>query len=133
MWIYFVGFKFEKEFGNAINGIVKNIKRAGRGDTNRTKALPENVTAAIHKLLGNLQALMKHRKNRNGPRYMAALNKIPSEYRHKYHILLVEGAQYTVTCFDLRRGQEGIEFLTKGHFKLVKKDGFIFLEKVMIQ
>ena len=110
---------------------MKNIKQAGRGDTVHTKALPDEVTAGIHKLLGNLQIVMKHRRDGNLSNYMAALNKIPPNYRHKYHILLVIGAQYTVTCFDLRRGSEGIEFLTKHHFKLVEKDGFKFLEKVI--
>ena len=109
---------------------MKNIKQAGRGDVDHTKSLPDEVTAGIHTLLGNLQTLMKHRRDQNLSAYMSALNKIPPDYRQKYHILLVWGAQYTVTCFDLRRGREGIEFLTKHHFNLVEKDGFKFLEKV---
>ena len=113
-----------------MTGIVKNIKRSGRGDTKRFEPLPEYAQAAIHTLLGNLQDLMKHRLNRDEKNYKIALNLIPNEYRHSYHELLVLGAQYTITSFDIRRGQEGIQLLLKDHFQVIEKDGHRFFQKV---
>ena len=116
-----------------MTGIVKNIKRSGRGDTKHFEALPEYAQAAIHTLLGNLQNLMKHRLNREEKAYQIALNLIPNEYRHSYHELLVLGAEYTVVSFDVRRGQEGIAMLTKNHFQVVEKDGYTFFQKVRLR
>ena len=66
---------------------------------------------------------MKHRRDGNPTSYKNALKEIPYEYKHSYHELIVIGAQYTITKFEIRRGQEGIEMLTKGHFKIIEKDG----------
>ena len=115
-----------------MTGIVKNIKRSGRGETKRYEPLPDHAQAAIHTLLGNLQILVEHRLNKDKKNYRLALNSIPEDYRHCYHELIVLGAEYTVISFDIRRGQEGIAYLLKDHFQLVEKDGYKFLQKVRI-
>ena len=120
----FKGFEFKnREFGAALTGIKKNIKAAGKGDTTHFKPLPLEVENAIHTLLGKVLQIMKHRRDGNPTSYENALKEIPYEYKHSYHELIVIGAQYTITKFEIRRGQEGIEMLTKGHFKIIEKDG----------
>ena len=111
-------------------GIKKNIKAAGKGDVNRFKPLPEEVLAAIHKLLGQVLTVMKFRMESNSVGYERALNSLPVAHRNNYHELLVLGAEYVVITFDLRRGQEGVEYLKKSHFQLVNKDGLKRFEKV---
>ena len=81
-------------------------------------------------MLGHLQKVMRHRKNGDPVSYEAALKNLPYEYKHTYHELMVNGAQYTVTKFDIRRGQEGIELLTKSHYEIVEENGFKFYKKV---
>ena len=113
-----------------MTGIQKNIKAAGRGDVDHFKPIPLEVQNAIHKLLGHLQKVMRHRKNGDPVSYEAALKDLPHEYKHKYHELIVLGAQYTITKFDVRRGREGIELLTKNHYEIVEENGFRFYRKV---
>ena len=121
----------KRDFGAAVTGIVKNIKDAGRGEVDHTKTMPEDVQTSIHKLLGNLIATMEFRKDGDEIAYKESLKNLPSEFRNSYHILLLWGAQYIITTFDLRRGREGIQELTKGHFKLVvDKNGEKRFDKV---
>ena len=129
-YLFLTGVSFDKEFNAALTGIQKNIKAAGKGDTAHFQPLPLEVQNAIHKLLGNLQTLVRHRKNGDPVSYEAALKNLPYEYKHNYHELIVNGAQYTVTKFDIRHGQEGIELLTKNHYVIVDENGFKFYKKV---
>ena len=131
-YLFLTGVSFDKEFNAALTGIQKNIKAAGKGDTAHFQPLPLEVQNAIHKLLGNLQTLVRHRKNGDPVSYETALKKLPHEYKHTYHLLIVNGAQYTVTKFDARRGQEGIELLTKSHYEIVEENDFKFYKKVKI-
>ena len=127
----FIGFKFDDtDFKAAVKGINSNIKIAGRGDTTRTKALPDEFLDSLHRMLANLQNVMKYRNESQLGSYQEALNLLPNEYKNTYHILLVLGAQYIVTTYDIRRGREGIEFLTKKHFQVAEENGFKFYKKV---
>lgn len=127
----FTGTAFDtRDFNAAYNGIKKNVKAAGRGDTTHFKPMPLEVQSAIHKLLGNLNALMRHRKNGDPVSYEEALRKLPHEYKHRYHELIVFGGQYTVAKFDVRRGQEGIEYLTKSHYVIEEDGDFKYWRKV---
>ena len=113
-----------------MNGIKKKIKDAGRAEINHFVAMPGDPQVAINKLLGNLLTVMKTRKAGDRTQYEESLKLLPFEYKHNYHELLVSGVQYIVTKFDLRRGREGIELLTKSHFVLVEENGIKFFRKV---
>ena len=113
-----------------MKGINTNIKSAGRGDVSHFKALPDDFLDSIHGMLANLQNLMEYRKESQLVSYQEAVNLLPHEYRNTYHILLVLGAQYIITTYDLRRGREGIEHLTKKHFQIAEENGFRFFKKV---
>ena len=115
-----------------MTGIKKNIKAAGKAEVNHFAPLPEEVIAAIHKLLGQVLTVMKFRMESNPIGYEKALKSLPAAHRNNYHELLVLGAEYVVISFDMRRGQEGVEFLTKAHFQIVDKDGLKRFEKVHI-
>ena len=115
-----------------MNGIKKKIKDAGRAEVNHTPVIPDEPQAAIHKLLGNLLTVMKNRKNGDPTSYEESLKLLPNEYKHNYHELLVAAVQYIVTNFDLQRGREGIEKLTKSHFVQVEENGVKFFRKVCI-
>ena len=126
-----LGFNLDtKEFKAAVTGIKKNIKQAGKGDTEHFAPLPDDVVASIHNLLGKVQAVMKARLDSNPIAYEKVLSALSHEFKNNYHELLLLGTQYIVHSFDIRRGREGIADLKKGHFKLVEQDGFKFFRKV---
>ena len=61
---------------------------------------------------------------------MAALDKLPQDYHDTYHYLLSLCVQFIVHYFDGRRGAEGIQFLTKNHWKVFEENGKKYLKKV---
>ena len=62
---------------------------------------------------------------------MAALDKLPQDYHDTYHYLLSLCVQFIVHYFDGRRGAEGIQFLTKNHWKVFEENGKKYLKKVL--
>ena len=113
-----------------MKGITKNIKKAGRGETSHFKAMPDHIKTGIHKLLGIVLSVMKYRASGDMGLYKKYLNMLPAEYKDSYHELLLYGSEYTVVNFDLRRGQEGMEYLEKSHYELIEEDGAKYYKKV---
>ena len=124
------GFKFD--FSSAFNGIKKNLKKAGKGETDHFAPLPENVVASIHKFLGQIQKVMEARVQSNPHSYETALKSLPHEFRNNYHEYLQLGAEYVVMTFDIRRGREGMADLVKDHFEIVEENGFKYFKKVKL-
>ena len=79
-----------------------------------------------------LQELLEARLAKDQDRYQAALQRIPEGYRHKYHVPLSLTMQFTMTLMDGRRGAEGIELLTKNHWRIIEENGKKYIKKVII-
>ena len=104
--------------------------RQGRGEVEHHAEIPKDTLDAIWSLCSNLEKLLEARKSKDGNAYLEALAKIPHEWRDRYHELLRICIQFLVTLLDVRRGNEGLEFLTKHHFELREEGGFKFFAKV---
>ena len=64
-------------------------------------------------------------------RALERLNAICPGYKDSYHLLASMLAQFIITLFDVRRGQEGISSLTINHYECAEEDGQRFWRKVM--
>ena len=76
--------------------------------------------------------LVKSRYELNQQGYEEAMENIPEEFRDNWNILFSLIMQYIITYFEGRRGAEGIEMLTKNHWKLVNENGKRYLKKVIL-
>ena len=110
--------------------ILVCIYRTGRAEINHHKPIPNDTLDAIWKLCSSLEKLLEARKSEDAVVYETSLQEIPIDWRDKYNELLRICIQFIITLLDVRRGIEGLELLTKGHFKLREEDGNIFFEKV---
>ena len=104
--------------------------RKGRGEVEHHSEIPSDTLDAIWDLCAKLEKVLEARKSQNEAEYLEALEKIPADWRLKYNELLRICIQFLITLLDVRRGNEGLELLTKQHFKLRKEGGFKFYEKV---
>ena len=108
----------------------KEVKEAGRGETDYHPPIPETTIDAISRLAAAHQELLEAKVQKDQARYEAALLKIPEEYKDKYHVSLSQVMQFIMTLMDGRRGTEGIERLTIQHWKMVSENGKKYLKKV---
>ena len=81
-------------------------------------------------MAANVYKVLDARHEMDYQRYYDSLKGIPENYRDTYHILVSLLAQFMITFFDGRRGAEGIELLTKSHWKLQEVNGKRILKKV---
>ena len=93
--------------------------------------IPADTLDAIWNLCSKLEKLLEARKIGDEEEYRMALDDIPAMWRDKWPELLRMCVQFLVTLLDVRRGNEGLELLTKGHFQLKEEGGYVFFEKVI--
>ena len=120
---------------NAIAAAHRAIKEAGCGDTTHYPEIPLDIFSAIMELLGILMELLVAHRDKDKPRYEASLKnlvKIVPAYKDKWHELVGHGIQFLITLFDIRRGREGIVYLTKDHYQKIEEDGIFYWKKVNI-
>ena len=101
----------------------KEVKEAGRGETDSHPPIPEETINAIFKLAADHQEVLEARFQKDRPRYEQALLNLPEAYRNKYHASLSNVMQFQLTLMDGRRGAEGIEKLTINHWQIVDEPG----------
>ena len=102
-----------------------------RGETTHYPPIPEDTLDELFKLGANVYELMDARYSLDQQKFDEALKTIPKMYQDNYHVLFSLLMEFIVTYFDGRRGAEGIELLTKNHWKLVDKNGRRYLKKVI--
>ena len=103
------------KFSQFLKGLQKETKAQGRGDTDHHKPIDKESLAKIFKLGADVSAVFDAKES--GGNVADAVSKLPQEYQGSYHYLLQHMVQFLLTLFDVRRGQEGIDSLTKTHFK----------------
>ena len=118
------------KLNKATNSILSRIKEAGRAETSHHEALPDETMYCIMRLCGTLQQVLEARLAKNKAKYDEALSMVPVEYWDNYNELLRICIQFLITLLDIRRGNEGIELLTKDHFEIVVKNGIKMFQKV---
>ena len=109
---------------------IEFFHRQGKGEIEHHKEIPEDTLNAIWDLCAKLEYLLEARDSENYEAYMEALDQIPFAWKHKYHELLRICIQFLLTLLDIRRGNEGLELLTKEHFELMEEAGIKFYKKV---
>ena len=110
--------------------LQKEIKEVGRAETDNHPPIPDATMVAIFRMAAVHQELFEARLEMDEERYKAALGKIPLEYQDKYHVSFALLMQFMITLHDGRRGAEGIELLTKSHWKIVDQNGKKYVQKV---
>ena len=70
---------------------------------------------------------MEAREAKDEFEYQDALEELPFEWRHSYPELLCFIIQYMVTILDIRRGQEGIQHITKDFYEKREENGIKFI------
>ena len=111
----------------------KKIKTAGRAETVHTPEVPAETMDEIWVLCKQVQNVMVAREALDQEKYLEALNELPGNFRNSYHDLLRMCVQFIIHCMDCRRGTEGIELLTKDHFKIAEEGGIKYWEKVNVE
>jgi hypothetical protein len=94
-----------------------------------------DVFEAIMNLLAILMELLVAHRDKDKSVYEAALEKlvkIVPAYKDKWHKLVGLGIQFLITLCDIRRGREGIVFLTKDHYQKIEEEGIFYWKKVNI-
>ena len=120
---------------NSIAAAQKAIKEEGEGDTTHYPEIPIDVFEAIMDLLAILLKILIAHRDKDISVYQAALEnlvKIVPAYKDKWNHLVGLGIQFLITLFDIRRGREGIVYLTKDHYRKVEEEGIIYWKKVNI-
>ena len=82
-------------------------------------------------MIGKVQRVMEAREAKDEFEYQDALEELPFEWRHSYPELLCFIVQYMVTILDIRRGQEGIQHLTKDFYEKREENGIKFFAKAI--
>ena len=118
------------KFHKATTSILSRIKEAGRGETSHHEALPDETLDLIFDLCGYLEKVLEARLAKDKVKYDEAIALLPMEWWDKYNELLRISMQFVITYLDVRRGNEGIELLTKAHFQIMEKAGIRFFQKV---
>ena len=114
-----------------MKAIRKGIKEDGRGETEHHPEIPSETLDAIWSLCGKLEKLLEAKFNLDQSGYNEALRNLPEKWRNNWHNLLRICIQFIVTMFDIRRGVEGIETLTKEHFQFFEENGKKTFQKVI--
>ena len=130
IYIFFGFFTAFPGLYNAVVKLHKEIKEAGRAETDNTPPIPDETMDAIFAMAAIHQKLFEARLEMDEECYQEALRKIPEEYQDKYHISFALLMQFLMTLMDGRRGAEGIELLTKKHWAIVNENGKTYLKKV---
>lgn len=126
------GFKLgdSRKFGQAVKGTRREIKQAGRGETDRKTEIPQETLDAFLTLGDQLRRILEVRLVKNSDDYLKTVAELPTAYRDNWHLLLRLVVQFVVTMYDCRRACEGLEFLTKTHFEIEESNGMKYFKKV---
>ena len=106
------------KFTQCFKGLIKEVKSHGRGETQHHKPLDKVSLEKIYQIGADVAGVFEAKLS-NGD-VSAAVGKLPDQYKGSYHYLLQMIVQFVLTLFDVRRGQEGLDMLTKQHFKKEK-------------
>ena len=103
--------------------LMNTIVAAGRYETTHHAEVKPATMLAIYQLLG---AVVKALKARGTPEYKDLLDKIPVDLQGKQNRVMQWGAMLVIMMFEVRRGQEGIEYLTIDNFQVFEDDVYEF-------
>lgn len=119
-------------FSKFMKGYCREVKTVGRGETKHHQPIDDESLKKIYCLGADVGAVFEA-KIRDKSVIHELVSKLPEKYRGSYHYLLQMLVQFTLTLFDVRRGNEGLDMLTKNHFEKshYPKGGYDFWRKVM--
>ena len=104
----------------ASRSLKRKITAAGRGNVDSFEEVPAHILLKIKQHLANLQVIMKARLAQDIQSYYKVLNLLKPGLRNSHHHDISLGAQFIVTLFDVRRGQEGIQTIPKDFYEKTK-------------
>ena len=90
------------------------LVNAGRSETKHHEEVQPETMHKTFKLLALLEKLIKARGT---DEYASLLAKLPPTLHGDYHHTFQWGAMFILIMFEVRRGEEGIEFLEVDHFR----------------
>ena len=110
--------------------VEKMLVNEGRSETKHHEEVDPATMRKIYRLLGLVEDLIK---SRGTPEYETKLARLPAEHHGNVHKLLQWGAMFILVMFEVRRGNEGMEFLEVKHFKVFEDSvwDFKYMRKVV--
>ena len=120
------------EFSKFMKGFAREVKSLGRGDTKHHQPLDEESLKKIYSLGADVCAVLEARIS-DKTKLQDAVSRLPQQYHGSYHYLLQSMVQFVMTMFDVRRGKDGLDMLTKDHFQKCHytQGGYDYYKKVL--
>ena len=100
-----------KRWKSFVAELVKN----NRAETDHHEEVDALTMTGIMELLTNVKNTLEARGTES---YRVLLSRVPAGYHDKLNYLLQYGAQFILTLYEVRRGQEGLEELRKEDFTI---------------
>ena len=89
-------------------GYIKELKEAGRNDTDHNEEIPTESVVKIQEKLAICEQIMECDKQKDAIKYNELVKKLPVEYQQEYHRLFQYGAFFIIAMYFARRGREGM-------------------------
>ena len=97
-------------------GLTKELKKAGKADTNHNEPIDEETEDRIHDLLAKVQKIMEE-KDTESENFKNLVESLPVEYPQTWHIIAQFGVMFLIMKNFARRGREGFDIMTKDHYE----------------
>ena len=98
------------------------LTQEGKSVTKHKEEIPPATVNDLWMLFKNVQSALENRSSDNYVSFF--LDKIDTDLHNKLNKIMMLGAIYLVTFYEVRRGQEGLEFLQQSDFQLVEDETF---------
>ena len=103
---------------------TKKLTMEGKSTTKHKDEIPPDTVDALWMLFAAVQRALE---NRSSDRYVADfLSKIDIDLHDQLNKVMMYGACFILIFFEVRRGQEGLEYLKQADFRLVEDDTFMY-------
>ena len=96
--------------------MTKELKAAGKADTNHNEPIEEETEDRINDLLALVQKIMEE-KDTESENFKNLVESLPEEYHQTWHKIAQWGVMFLIMKNCARRAREGIDIMTKDHFE----------------
>ena len=98
--------------------MIKELKAAGKADTNHNEPIEEETEDKINDMLAIVQKIMEEKDTESEIfKTLVESLPVPEEYRQNWHKLTQWGVMFLIMKNCARRGREGFDIMTKDHFE----------------
>ena len=99
-----------------MRGLKKELKAAGKADTDHNEPLDEETEDRINDLLAKVQKVLEE-KDTQSENFKKLIESLPDEFCQTWHTAAQWGVMFLIMKNCARRGREGFDTMTKDHYE----------------